>query len=797
MSSFQYEKTLSFSFKKKKEPISAKKYLLAKDDENQKYAVFQLTNNYKETVNRIVLIINQYDKNGTFLTKNEVPYENLSIKSNNKFVPFFKLVLDEQTEKMETQVVEADFENHKYLDGKMYRVKKEKKPKAEVEVKPKDTVDKDVKVLKSKFPAKSFLIMSAIVLVIMGIFIGIFSLSNPEIMYEDMAFNTATGTVVQYYGNSKIVTIPEKIKGKEVLAINNRAFINKSVISVTIESENIIIGEYAFANNNNLQTFNAKNVSEVGKHAFENCKFFTTFNAEKVNVIREGAFRNCQSLTVFNSNDCTRIESQAFVDCYSLKEVNTPKAKLTSSVFENNAQLNSLTFNGIEGNTIVTLAMIFSNYKDHDDLVVNVSADTISSDFFRDFKYRRLNFTNPEVKFTGTALDDYINAAKAKSAYYDAGAYQKAFDVIVSFDAAKIGETLVINDSSLKGIIKKDLTSVATKIKYLEINASVSLNYSFMSMFTNVTELRLGPLVNVEDGAISLLRLNKLTMPVIGTSFKKLFSYMPSSFELELNGTTDVPEKYLDEATTLTKLTISGNIKKVGKYAVSKCPRLQEVVIGNNVTTMELPIIDNSSTMLRTVSIPFVGSSSGETGRYIDVNESGGFTNKLTISSTVALMYNVKAFENCVMLNTLVIDGGVIGEATGLFTPLKGLKKLSLGGSYGQSLGVMANGMAIENVAINSSSLPNMFFSNCQVTNIFFMGYYHFVDTLFTASDNVTNIYVSRNSYKDNSKQYKDIFDKVIFLKNIYFENSSTYYDGTKTAQIGYDIQSVYDSTFN
>ena len=88
MSSFQYEKTQNI-VSKKKELISAKKYLLAKDGENQKYAVFHLINNYKETVNKIVLIINQYDNHIflkiyiikaviillTFASKTETPQE--------------------------------------------------------------------------------------------------------------------------------------------------------------------------------------------------------------------------------------------------------------------------------------------------------------------------------------------------------------------------------------------------------------------------------------------------------------------------------------------------------------------------------------------------------------------------------------------------------------------------------------------------------------------------------------------------------------------------------------------------
>ena len=798
MSSFQYEKTLSFSFKKKKEPISAKKYLLAKDDENQKYAVFQLTNNYKETVNRIVLIINQYDKNGTFLTKNEVPYEDLAIKSNNKFVPFFKLVLDEQTEKIETQVIEADFEGHKYVDGKMYRVKKEKKKKKEeVEVKPKDTIDKDVKVLKSKFPVKSFLIMSGIVLLVMAIFIGFFSLSNPEVMYKDMSFNKTTGVITKYYGDSKIVTIPEKIQDKEVTAIGNRAFMNKSVMSITIESETITIGEYAFANNSTLMSFSAHKVTRIGNYAFENCKFLEGISTDEIQSVGEGAFQNCTSIKSFSAKECTIVERLAFVNCFQLKEVNVPKASLSSMVFDNNDQLTKLTFGDVGLNNVITLKMIFSNTIDHKNLVINTNIENVRSDFFESFECSRLNFTNPKVKFTGNALNDYISFATRKGAFYEGASYKKAFDVIVSFDSSNITDYLYINEPTLKGIIASDLSVIGRKVSTLDINGDITITNELISCFPNLRELRLGNLVEVDKGAINIVKLEEITMPVIGEKFIDMFMFVPLSFEVSIIGSRNIPEKYFDGATSLTKLTIRDNVHKIGKNAISNCPKLKELVIESSVTEMELPIIDKQAIALTTVTLPFIGSTNNQNAKYLELNESGGLTTKLTIDLPVSL--NEKTFEGCTMISYLRINGGIYGESDRSLSPLKGLKTLVLNGSFNnQTLNKLGGAMNVQNVSYEGIvTLPNEFFTNWQITNLFITNSYVLKDTLFSENDYILNIYLSRYCSKDPKKTYSDIFEKIIILRNIYFENNTIAYTGKKNITVGYvKFQEDYERIF-
>ena len=521
MSSFQYEKTQSI-VSKKKELISAKKYLLAKDGDNQKYAVFHLINNYKETVNKIVLIINQYDKDGKLLTTNEVPYEDLNIKSHNRFVPFFKLALDDQTERIETNVAAAYFENHKYENGRLIRVKKEKKPKVEEEPKAKDTIDKDVKVMKSKYPLKSFLILSLIVLIIMGIFVGFFSFSSKEIMYNDMSFDTSKGQITRYYGSSNVVSIPETINGYEVKEIKNRAFMGTVIKEVIIESDDIIIGDYAFAKCAKLTTFSAKNVSKLGTYAFENCSSLEIISTSGIKEVGEGAFVDCHYLSDFIDRKCEKIGMFAFRNCYAIERVIIPNAIIPNMLFEENANLKEFEFKDIDSVGIITLPRIFSNTIEHNTLSISTYMDNLSVDFIGDFKYKKLNLLNSNIHFETNAYDKYIDDARSNSGYLQTATMTKVYDVVVAFNTAAIGTSLIIDDPTIKGITIDSISSFAKNITHLEINTNMTLTEEFLSNFSNVRELVLGSLINVEEQA------SELQIKALKKALKELKTVDPS-----------------------------------------------------------------------------------------------------------------------------------------------------------------------------------------------------------------------------------------------------------------------------
>ena len=82
-----------------------------------------------------------------------------------------------------------------------------------------------------------------------------------------------TAVIVKHYrGAAADVTIPSRYKGKPVTAINNAAFPNSAVTSVTIPDSITSIPDAAFYNCGNLETIHIPvSVTFIGSYAFDDC----------------------------------------------------------------------------------------------------------------------------------------------------------------------------------------------------------------------------------------------------------------------------------------------------------------------------------------------------------------------------------------------------------------------------------------------------------------------------------------------------------------------------------------------
>ena len=91
--------------------------------------------------------------------------------------------------------------------------------------------------------------------------------------FEFILNNTAViVTNYKYKGTAADVTIPSRYKGKPVTAINNAAFPNSAVTSVTIPDSITSIPDAAFYNCGNLETIHIPvSVTFIGSYAFDDC----------------------------------------------------------------------------------------------------------------------------------------------------------------------------------------------------------------------------------------------------------------------------------------------------------------------------------------------------------------------------------------------------------------------------------------------------------------------------------------------------------------------------------------------
>jgi len=100
--------------------------------------------------------------------------------------------------------------------------------------------------------------------------------------YDEDDERNGTIIITAYKGNAKIVNIPEKIKGEPVIIINENAFANTNITSVTIPNTVTYIAKLAFKDCSKLTNITIPDsVVGVGQGAFSNCTSLTTVNIGK------------------------------------------------------------------------------------------------------------------------------------------------------------------------------------------------------------------------------------------------------------------------------------------------------------------------------------------------------------------------------------------------------------------------------------------------------------------------------------------------------------------------------------
>ena len=140
-----------------------------------------------------------------------------------------------------------------------------------------------------------------------------------------------TAVIVKHYrGAAADVTIPSRYKGKPVTAINNAAFPNSAVTSVTIPDSITSIPDAAFVNCSKLTNISIPNsVTFIGFSAFNSCTSLKSITLpSSLSTIQSYAFYNCGNLkTIRIPVSVTSIGNYAFDVCPSLMTVTYPGSK--------------------------------------------------------------------------------------------------------------------------------------------------------------------------------------------------------------------------------------------------------------------------------------------------------------------------------------------------------------------------------------------------------------------------------------------------------------------------------------
>ena len=150
---------------------------------------------------------------------------------------------------------------------------------------------------------------------------------NAQLFDFEFILNNTAVIVKKYNGTAADVTIPSRYKGKPVTAINNAAFPNSAVTSVTIPDSITSIPDAAFVNCSKLTNISIPNsVTYIGFSAFSSCTSLKSITLpSSLNSISEALFFCCSQLTTIHIPDSvSSIQSYAFYHCGNLETIRIP-----------------------------------------------------------------------------------------------------------------------------------------------------------------------------------------------------------------------------------------------------------------------------------------------------------------------------------------------------------------------------------------------------------------------------------------------------------------------------------------
>lgn len=591
----------------------------------------------------------------------------------------------------------------------------------------------------------------------------------------------------------------------QITEIGNHAFDSSLITGITGTNKLVKIGEYAF---NSCAGISGKvelpAVTEIHAYAFSKI-FATDFEiSENITLIDNSAFMNCTNLKAINKNDgvadvdlgnmtkLAEIGKQAFAGCSSIVSLRLSGTitKINDSAFSKLTTLANVKFNDNgEAGTTELGSSVFSGCTNLVEVSTAKNVGIIGSSAFSGcIKLMRLNLAEglqiiKSGAFSGCARlegalpegvsEKYSSASGAKVMLPNEKAVLEIPGTVTAIEDSAFASCYSA-DETLQADGEKEPSDYKIGIKAVHIAgnpAGTTIGASAFAGCQNLTKLTLGEgVTGLGDSALKDTRLEEITIPSTfetGTAKNSPFTSGENSTLRKVtfaDGIQVIPQYFLNNITTLTKIEIPASVQKIGDHAFADCSNLKTVTFkeqdASKLTTIDTSAFEGCSLMTLSKlpeGVTTINASAFKDCKKISLTDlptglitigNAAFENctMLRIGKLPAITaLGMAAFKNCVKLPFLSVDTSNLAEINATaFEGCTGLSSVQINGGEKKQTTIAEGAFAtcnslkwldIENVkSIGKNAFAKLPFSALEINQVDTIG-----ESAFASCDKLEN----------------------------------------------------------
>lgn len=591
----------------------------------------------------------------------------------------------------------------------------------------------------------------------------------------------------------------------QITEIGNHAFDSSLITGITGTNKLVKIGEYAF---NSCAGISGKvelpAVTEIHAYAFSKI-FATDFEiSENITLIDNSAFMNCTNLKAINKNDgvadvdlgnmtkLAEIGKQAFAGCSSIVSLRLSGTitKINDSAFSKLTTLANVKFNDNgEAGTTELGSSVFSGCTNLVEVSTAKNVGIIGSSAFSGcIKLMRLNLAEglqiiKSGAFSGCARlegalpegvsEKYSSASGAKVMLPNEKAVLEIPGTVTAIEDSAFASCYSA-DETLQADGEKEPSDYKIGIKAVHVAgnpAGTTIGASAFAGCQNLTKLTLGEgVTGLGDSALKDTRLEEITIPSTfetGTAKNSPFTSGENSTLKKVtfaDGIQVIPQYFLNNITTLTKIEIPASVQKIGDHAFADCSNLTAVTFkeqaDSKLTTIDTSAFEGCS-LMKLSKLPegltTINASAFKDCKKISLTDlptglitigNAAFENctMLRVGELPAITaLGTAAFKNCVNLPFLSVDTSNLAEINATaFEGCTGLRSVQINGGEKKQTTIADGAFAtcnslkwldIENVkSIEKNAFAKLPFSGLEINNVDAIG-----ESAFAGCDKLEN----------------------------------------------------------